>query len=195
MSPRTKKQFEEIREQSTEKILQAALELFAGEGYDRTSMSRIANKAGVSKGLIYNYFDSKEELLKELMKSMMEEFDTSIITTDLEKGNPKESLRKTLDFTFDFIQHHPRKMMLLTKLSLQVGQFDFLHDIIVGKADFYFSLFEKVFKELQYDDPKGEAYIMSLIFDGLALQALSLKDKYWFKECKTAIYRKYEISV
>lgn len=193
MSPRTKEQFEEIREQSTTRILNAALELFAEEGYDRTSISKIAKTAGVSKGLIYNYYKSKEELLKGLIISMMNEIDMSNLTPDSDKGNPKKILKNIVDFSFNFIQHHPRKMMLMTKLSLQISQFDFLHDMIKGKADFYFKMSVKLFKELKYKDPEGEAYILSLIMDGLAVQALSLKEKYWFEECKTAIYKKYDL--
>ena len=64
MSPRTEEQFKEIRDQKKQKILDAALEIFAEEGYYPSSISKIAKKAGISKGLIYNYFSSKEELIK-----------------------------------------------------------------------------------------------------------------------------------
>ena len=54
MSPRTKEQFEVIRKQSKDAIREAALELFAKNGFHNTSMHTIAKKAKVSKGLIYN---------------------------------------------------------------------------------------------------------------------------------------------
>ena len=66
--PRTKKQFEEIRKSSREKILSVALELFAKKGYHATSISQIALKAKISKGLMYNYFASKEKLLNEIIQ-------------------------------------------------------------------------------------------------------------------------------
>ena len=50
MSPRTKDQFEEIRNKSRENIEKIALELFAIKGYHATSVSQIAEKAGISKG-------------------------------------------------------------------------------------------------------------------------------------------------
>ena len=68
MSPRTPTQFAEIRENKKKEILSAALDLFANEGYHQASIARIAKKANISKGLIYNYFNSKEELLKELIE-------------------------------------------------------------------------------------------------------------------------------
>ncbi len=49
MSPRTKAQFEEIRQKSRENIENIALELFALKGYHATSISQIAKKAGISR--------------------------------------------------------------------------------------------------------------------------------------------------
>ncbi|NJE84869.1 TetR/AcrR family transcriptional regulator [Thermococcus sp. CX2] len=47
-----------------ERILKAAEELFAEKGYDKTTVDEIVEKAGVAKGTFYNYFKSKEELIK-----------------------------------------------------------------------------------------------------------------------------------
>ncbi len=63
MSPRTQEQFEEMRESRRQQIMDAALELFAQEGYSHCSISQLAGHAGISKGLMYNYFESKEALL------------------------------------------------------------------------------------------------------------------------------------
>jgi AcrR family transcriptional regulator len=70
--PRRKEEFAKIREQSKSHLLQVALSLFAEHGFDGTSMAMIAKKAGVSTGLAYNYFKSKEDLLKELFASTIE---------------------------------------------------------------------------------------------------------------------------
>ena len=67
MSPRTPKQFKEIREEKMTLIMDVALQHFALEGYFRTTISHIAKHAGISKGLMYNYFDSKEALMKAII--------------------------------------------------------------------------------------------------------------------------------
>jgi hypothetical protein len=67
MSPRTPKQFKEIREEKRTLIMDVALEHFAKEGYYNTPISHIAKHAGISKGLMYNYFESKEDLLTEII--------------------------------------------------------------------------------------------------------------------------------
>ena len=48
-------------------ILESALENFIEDGYDRATIQDIANKAGVGKGTIYEYFSSKEELFYEVI--------------------------------------------------------------------------------------------------------------------------------
>lgn len=73
MSPRTPQQFEEIREEKKTLIMNVALEHFAKEGYHNTTISHIARHAGISKGLMYNYFTSKDELLSAIIDRSMEE--------------------------------------------------------------------------------------------------------------------------
>ena len=73
MSPRTPKQYEEIREEKIALIMDTALEHFANEGYYRTTINHIARHAGISKGLMYNYFESKEALLKAIIHKSVNE--------------------------------------------------------------------------------------------------------------------------
>ena len=80
MSPRSPNQFKEIREEKKALIMDVALEHFAKEGYFNTSISHIAKHAGISKGLMYNYFESKEELLAEIIERSMSEISKNFDT-------------------------------------------------------------------------------------------------------------------
>jgi AcrR family transcriptional regulator len=83
MSPRTAKQYKEIREEKRTRIMDTALEHFANEGYYATTINHIAKHAGISKGLMYNYFESKEALLKAIIhKSVIEVFNYFDIERD-----------------------------------------------------------------------------------------------------------------
>jgi AcrR family transcriptional regulator len=73
VSPRSKKQFEEIREERKTQIMNTALEHFAREGYHSTTINHIARHAGISKGLMYNYFESKEALLEAIIQRSVAE--------------------------------------------------------------------------------------------------------------------------
>jgi AcrR family transcriptional regulator len=73
MSPRTPHQFQEIRDEKRALIMAVALEHFANEGYFKTTIIHIARHAGISKGLMYNYFTSKEELLIAIINKSIED--------------------------------------------------------------------------------------------------------------------------
>lgn len=65
--PRTKEAFESMRERTRQKIETVALSLFARKGLSVT-VDEIAHEAGVSKGLLYNHYASKEALITELVR-------------------------------------------------------------------------------------------------------------------------------
>jgi len=59
-------------EQRRAEILEAALALFSSKGFHDTTMEEVANAAGVAKGTIYLYFQSKEHLLLALKRDFMQ---------------------------------------------------------------------------------------------------------------------------
>lgn len=58
--------------EAKEKILNASIQLFSQKGFDAARVSEIADKAKVTKALIYYYFRSKEEILDHLVHSLLE---------------------------------------------------------------------------------------------------------------------------
>ena len=66
----------EMREASTRRILKTALRLFAAHGYAGTSIRMIAESAGISVGLLYNYFPSKADLGRRLIERYLALRDT-----------------------------------------------------------------------------------------------------------------------
>lgn len=76
--PRTKEQFAALRERSRARILKAAIELFAARGFHATTIAAIAQKARVATGLMYNYFDTKDELLEAILQGTRQELATLV---------------------------------------------------------------------------------------------------------------------
>ncbi len=64
MSPRTREQNEQIREDRRSQVLRAAVTLFARDGFDSVSTASIAKAAGVSHGTVFFYYKTKEELYR-----------------------------------------------------------------------------------------------------------------------------------
>ena len=72
MSPRGKKLNEQMRSDAIAKITKAALEVFAEYGYHGATMEQIMKVSGLSKGLVYHYFPSKEKIFFHLVDTALE---------------------------------------------------------------------------------------------------------------------------
>jgi TetR/AcrR family transcriptional regulator len=74
-------------------ILDRSAELFAVHGYDRASMSKIAEACGVSKANLYHYYRDKEELLFDVIRFHLEELLEVVEAADRPNLEPSERLR------------------------------------------------------------------------------------------------------
>lgn len=72
MSPRNPNTNKELRDSKHEKILKAGLNVFSRKGFHGVRMADIAAEAGISHGLVYHYFPSKEELFCSLVQTAYE---------------------------------------------------------------------------------------------------------------------------
>ncbi len=80
-------------------ILTAAIDVFARKGYSKTKIKEIADKAGVATGTVYLYFQNKDDLLLQSMKSMMD--------VNLDKIKQKVAdVEPAIDRLFMFFYHH-----------------------------------------------------------------------------------------
>ncbi|MDR9857005.1 TetR/AcrR family transcriptional regulator [Paenibacillus sp. VCA1] len=93
MSPLNRQQLDQIRDERREQIKQAALKEFARRGYKGTKTSSIAKEAGISEGLIYRYFQSKDELFITLIQELMEEAKRELDEAQHVPGTPYEQIR------------------------------------------------------------------------------------------------------
>jgi AcrR family transcriptional regulator len=82
-------------EPARERILQAAEELFAEAGFDATPTSRIAERAGVPKGLVHYYFKRKPDLLRALVERLPDE--PVPLAEVVVPGEVEESLHRLVD--------------------------------------------------------------------------------------------------
>ncbi|MFX3635589.1 MAG: TetR/AcrR family transcriptional regulator [Candidatus Pristimantibacillus sp.] len=70
--PRSKEQFEEMRNATREKIHSAAMQLFVHQGFGSTNVQDIADTAGISIGLLYRHYKTKDQLFNELVTYAVE---------------------------------------------------------------------------------------------------------------------------
>ena len=188
--PRSKEQFKEMREKTRALILEKALYLFANKGFHGTSVSDIAKEAGISKGLAYNYFDSKDAILQAIMDNALaaglEVMNVSSITDD-----PFEQLKLMLNNTFDHVQQNDNYWRMFTALMLQPQLSNVIETMVheFGRKAMKDTI--KIFKKMKMKNAEEEALILDGIMDGIILHYLFFKEEYPIKKVRKQLLKKY----
>ena len=94
-------------------ILDAAIRVFARQGYHNCRVSDIADEAGVAYGLVYHYFKSKDEVLNELFTERWSLLLAAIGDVDRGDGTPREKLDAVAGFIIDSYRHNPELMKVI----------------------------------------------------------------------------------
>ncbi|MEC7361238.1 MAG: TetR/AcrR family transcriptional regulator [Pseudomonadota bacterium] len=74
-------------------IRDTAAGLFARDGFTRTSMAELAGACGVSKALLYHYFDSKEALLFDILRAYLADLEAAVTIAPRAAASPRDHLR------------------------------------------------------------------------------------------------------
>ena len=190
MAPRTEKQFENIREARRQQILEAALKLFANNGYHSTSIAMITKEAGISKGLAYNYFNSKEELLKNIVfdgiDSLLEIFDP-----DKDGVLTREELKYFIDKIFEYISKNLEYWRLYFSILIQPEVFKLFENKLWEVLEPLMTIMIKYFKELGIKNPEVEARFFGALMDGLTLNYIMDPDGFPVEAIKKRIVDMY----
>ena len=94
-------------------ILDAAVRVFARQGFHACRVSDIANEAGVAYGLVYHYFDSKEQILNELFVERWSLLLAAIEETDARPIPAREKLDAVAGFIIESYRHDPELMKVI----------------------------------------------------------------------------------
>ncbi|MDR1683234.1 MAG: TetR/AcrR family transcriptional regulator [Candidatus Symbiothrix sp.] len=169
--PRTKQQYEQIRSEKRQMIREAALQLFASEGYAATSIHEIARAAGISKGLLYNYFDSKEDLLNSIIDNLLEEFG-NMIDPDHDGIVTEEEAKGFLDKMFDRIINQKEEFKLYFQMCLQPQVAEYMLQLYYSKKTKIYreQLIYKYFSQkLNLLSPKAAYFTVISFLKGFAM--------------------------
>lgn len=175
MCPRTSLQFETIRQEKTKLILDTALELFAEKGYHQTSISDITRKAGISKGLIYNYFESKEAMLRSIIQTG---FDAAYSNLDLNKDGmlAQDEFVNFLRITFRTVRENPHFWKLYSALVMQPGIQDLVMTEYNEKAQDIQRLMLNFMKVSGSKAPESDLMVLSSLIKGAHLILITAPD-------------------
>jgi AcrR family transcriptional regulator len=94
-------------------ILDAAVRVFARQGFHTCRVSDIADEAGVAYGLVYHYFSSKEEILDTLFLERWDVMLAAIAEADRARRSPREKLYAIASFIIESYRHDPELMKVI----------------------------------------------------------------------------------
>lgn len=183
MSPRSPEQFAQIRKERREQILQAALEVFAEDSYHGASMASVAKKAKVSKGLIYNYFKSKEELLKTLIVDIFDEV-MELMDVDPDVPLNSDGFVKFVELSIDEVIRNPKRWKLYMSLSFQPDVTPIMMTEMMPKIQPFMVLLNNYFAEKGHEDPIATMRYWSAIMDGVQMHYLLDPDNFPIEKVK-----------
>lgn len=171
-----------------QKILDAAMELFEGNGYFSTTISQITERAGVSKGLVYNYYESKDDLLIDLIEgytAKMKEVANTLGVSDSTEG----LLDTFIDNYFSFLKDERQFLKLQLTLMVTPELGDIIGRSQKERAEILLETITSQFKRQEVVNSKKKARLFLAMLDGVALHYLCVYESYPLGSLKAELIR------
>lgn len=147
--------------------MRVAMQLFAEDGYAHTSIDRIAAKAGISKGLIYTYFESKEDLLRQIfLLGIRKVEEAGLFQNEITPDTLVDSMSRMLDMVVE----HRDFFRLYTALTTQPGISQKIGQVIDNNREI--NLLLRYFKTRYGENALNETLLFSTITKGYSILTL-----------------------
>lgn len=183
---------EQLREQSRERILGAALAVFAEKGFHNATISDITARAGVSRGLITYYFPGKHELVAELLGRYLDGVAGLLDVT----GTPDERLAATIDA----VLAAAASTLPVQRLALSLMTHPSTHPIFAGterrkEADVVRleDGLRALFAERGAADPALEEVVFRSVLEGVIVKAAVYGDTYPLERVRGRLHELYRL--
>lgn len=112
----TKRRRERERKKRKDAIKRAALELFSQRGYTKATAAEIAKLTGLSKGLIYYYFDSKQQIFEEILQDAFSDLLSKLEKIKISNKEPIKKLEAFIETEVRFYKRNKKIHSLITSL-------------------------------------------------------------------------------
>lgn len=128
-----------------EKILVAARDIFAKKGFQGATIAEIAKKAGISEGAIYRHFNSKDELLMQCVQPVLQSLLTKMETEIPEVDSLHDLVKNNLELRLRlFKEHYSTFRILMNELSYSKEMMDLYMDFLSKQEQKISQLMNKV---------------------------------------------------
>jgi len=116
-----------IEEHRRRQIIDTAIKTIARDGLNQASLANIAQEAGISKGVISYYFNSKDDLINQIVISIMDEMRNYIRDRVEHLDPPTEKLRRYVSSFFEFAQSNSEKYSAFIELWTTISTKDMVN--------------------------------------------------------------------
>src|SRR5881397_568979 len=128
-----------------QQIIEAAIRVFARNGYYNSRVSDIAREAGIASGTIYLYFKTKDEILVTLFREKMAEWVALVRQELAAERNPLGKIRKIVALHFKVLEENP-DLAEVVQVELRQGQ-KFFRGASAHEVSAYFDVINNVLEE------------------------------------------------
>ena len=176
--PRTKEQNEKMREEKKALIKKGAVKLFASKGFFATTIKDIANEVSVAQGLVYHYYQSKDDIYLEVISHALDMMNEAV--EGLKKSNQPadEKIRDAIRELFKTIQtsdtfNQTVRIIISAKNSTAIPEK--VKAVLDEKRDIPYQVLSEIFKTGQQEGTiiEEDPYTLSIVFwtfiNGLAI--------------------------
>lgn len=163
-------------------ILDAAAAVFDSQGYSATTVEEIAERAGISKGSVYNYFQSKHDLFNHLFTEAVATDEAEADRIAAEPIRADDKVRRLLDYWFERFGHYRRLGRLILEfwvIAAREPQGGQLTEILQGLYDRWLARLTTIVaqgvREGQFRPqmlPYAAASMFTGILDGLLVHSI-----------------------
>jgi len=189
MAPKTAQQFEQIRQSRKTALIEAAMQLFANNGFLGTSISSISKKAGVSKGLIYNYFDNKEALVKEIILEGMVQMMTDL-NFDFTQTITRDRVIELIDKDLALIKKNNDYWKLYLAVITQPAVIELVKEEIFQILSPFIMAITRYYEKKGVKNPQSYGYLIVALLDGVSLDYMFDPENYPLDEIRDIIVEK-----
>ena len=156
-----------MRAESQRRLLAAAHATFVRLGYDRATIRDIAEEAGVAQGLLYNYFRSKDDLLREVFRAGARDV-AEALGAGAAAGTPAEQLERVIRRSFEIVRERRDFWLLSYMLRFQPRTAEWLGDELMAWAAAVRGQLAVLLRKVGHRDSAALSRVLFAAIDGLA---------------------------
>lgn len=183
--PRTRQQFAAMRDATKNKIQAAAMRLFVHKGFGATNVQDIADLAGISIGLLYRHYKTKEELFNALVEFSLAGLQAAAERFSQE-GSPRRIFEQFVDEVYNDLsqgEDFANLVLLMTRAFFQAETSRLREKVARQNAALFHATARLIRRGQELGEFRaGDAYEMAVYFyatmQGLAEMKIALQDSF-----------------